>query len=381
MLSIKDLKSDGTNEPGDKQNSSESVAETGGAPFNSSQRPTRNRRKTGELRSAKTTGNLGRRDPVSPTKNSSSQQTNQKPAAEEEEIDPFTLIKANFDLEGRMAKARVVEETKPASKPVIPPASEKNPASIVKAAKPAPKELEKRPETGEKPATLSNPVTSKKLSRARQSSYDQRRLDFQFHRIIQQLDIKPSLEIPLVIGVTSTLRGEGRTTVALGLAAALAQEIPLPVVLLETDLERPSLADDLTLANRGLCEYLGGELELDDLAQSTDLPGLRVIVAGDCEVAPLKVLRSERLDKLVKILSQQSAVVVVDLPPMATTGEAARVISQLDRVLMVVEAGKTPAKLVQSALELIPDEKLAGVLLNRTKPAFGFFHRIKGLFR
>ena len=93
------------------------------------------------------------------------------------------------------------------------------------------------------------------------------------------------------------------------------------------------------------------------------------------------MLRSERLDKLVKILSQQSAVVVVDLPPMATTGEAARVISQLDRVLMVVEAGKTPAKLVQSALELIPDEKLAGVLLNRTKPAFGFFHRIKGLFR
>jgi non-specific protein-tyrosine kinase len=155
----------------------------------------------------------------------------------------------------------------------------------------------------------------------------------------------------------------------------------MPVVLLEADLEQPSLAEDLGLPNRGLTEYLQGHLALDDLAQSTTLPDLHVIVAGECEVPAMQVLRSERLGNLIKLLSHQAVAIVVDLPPMAATGEAARVIGQIDRVLMVVEAGSTPAKLVKSALELIPAEKLVGVLLNRTKPAFGFFHWLKGLFR
>lgn len=223
--------------------------------------------------------------------------------------------------------------------------------------------------------------TSKKLKKALEADYDRVKLDYQFHRIVQQLEVLPSMEAPLLIGITSTLRGEGRTTIAMGLASAISQEIPLPVVLLETDLTNPSLAEDLSIPNRGLSEYLRGELELDDLTQSTALPDMAVIVAGDCKGQALRILRSERLSNLVSILSQQFAAIIVDLPPMSMTGEAARVISQLDRVLMVVEAGSTPNKLVRTALELIPEDKMAGVLLNRTRPAFGFFQWVKRLFR
>ncbi len=213
-----------------------------------------------------------------------------------------------------------------------------------------------------------------------EADYDKVTVDAKFHRLIQQLDIKPSLDRPIIIGVTSTLRGEGRTTVAMGLASALSQMVALPIALLETDLENPALAQDFDLPAYGVSEYLRGELELDDLTQSTNLPDLAIVVAGQCDVPALDLLRSQRLPKLLKILNQHFAAVVVDLPPMCRTGEATRVMAQVDKVVMVVEAGSTPGKLVKSAMELIPEEKLLGVVLNRTRPAFGLARLFERLF-
>jgi capsular exopolysaccharide synthesis family protein len=255
---------------------------------------------------------------------------------------------------------------------VVPAIEPHKPVKINKvAANPAPTPTASAHEAG----------SGRKSKRVLESDYDQVKLEFQFHRIVQQLEVLPSLEAPLVIGVASTLRGEGRSTIALGLASAISQEIPLPVVLIETDLSKPALAEDLNMPNKGLSEYLRGEIELDDLIQSTALADLAVIVSGDCQGQALKLLRSERLTHLLSILSQQFAAVVLDLPPMSQAGESARVISQIDRVLMVVEAGSTPKNLVKNAMEMIPEEKLAGVLLNRTRPAFGLFQWIKRLFR
>lgn len=201
-------------------------------------------------------------------------------------------------------------------------------------------------------------------------------LNERFHRLFRQLGVVPSLAEPLVIGVTSSVRGEGRTLTALGLATAISEQVPLPILLLETDLTQPSLATDLGLPNQGLCEYLRNEMELDDLIQSTALPDLSVILAGDCKNEALKTLRSERLSSLFSILSQQFAAIVVDLPPISLTAESTRMISQVDHVLMVVQAGSTPAKLVKAAQEFIPQEKRMGVVLNRARRPLGPLARL-----
>lgn len=201
-----------------------------------------------------------------------------------------------------------------------------------------------------------------------------------FHLIFRQLNVIPTLETPLIIGITSSVRGEGRTFTALGLAQSIAQQIPLPVLLLEADLGQPSLASDLGLPNQGLCEYLRGEMELDDLTRPTALPDMAVILAGDCKEEPIKVLRTERLSSLLASLIQQYAAIVVDMPPLAMTAESTRLISQVDCVLMVVEAATTPAKLARAALGIIPAGKRTGVVLNRTRQAFGPFGWLRRLF-
>jgi Mrp family chromosome partitioning ATPase len=197
-----------------------------------------------------------------------------------------------------------------------------------------------------------------------------------FHLMIQQLGFTPSLEQPVVIGVTSSVRGEGRTTVALGLANALAEQTPLPVLLLEADLTQPALANGLEMTNLGLCEYLRGELPI----HCDTLNDLNVMFAGEANGEALNTLRSSRMDDLFDELVRQYAVIVVDLPPLAMIAESSRLLNQIDRVLMVTQAGVTPARLVRSAMALIPEEKRSGVVLNRTRPAFGPFHWLSRLF-
>ncbi len=206
-------------------------------------------------------------------------------------------------------------------------------------------------------------------------------LEEYFHQIIQRLDLTLDPTRPLVLGVASAVRGEGRTTVAMGLASSIAKQLPVKVVLLEADLENPTLAGDLQLPNIGLSEYMRGEIEFQDLFQETMQPDFSVILAGDCKGEVLKTLRNEYFDKIITMLRYRFAIIIVDLPPMAKIGEATRIINQTDLVLMVVKAGTTPEKQVKTALELVPEEKLIGVILNRTRPAFSLFSRLGRAFK
>ena len=206
-------------------------------------------------------------------------------------------------------------------------------------------------------------------------------LEEYFHQITQRLELTLDPTRPLVLGVASAVRGEGRTTVAMGLAASIAKQLPVKVVLLEADLENPVLAMDLQLPNIGLSEYMRGEIEFQDLFKETTLPDFTVILAGDCKGEVLKTLRNEYFDKIITMLRYRFAVIIVDLPPMAKIGEAIRIINQTDLVLMVVKAGSTPEKQVKAALELVPEEKLIGVVLNRTRPAFGLFSSLGRFFK
>lgn len=217
--------------------------------------------------------------------------------------------------------------------------------------------------------------------RKKERGESQESLDDRFHRIIYQLGISPTYNEPMVIGVASSVRGEGRTTVTMALANAIIQLVPVRVVIVETDLGNPTLAQDLGLQNQGLSELIQGEAELDDIIQPTSQPDLFAVTAGNCQNQPLKTLRNENLTNLIGTLRQQFGVVLLDLPPMSATGEATRAISQTDFVLMLVQAGSTPAKLVKKSLELVPEEKLLGVILNRTKSANGLFGLIARVFR
>ncbi len=158
----------------------------------------------------------------------------------------------------------------------------------------------------------------------------------------------PSLQS---LGVTSAVRREGRTSVALAMALVLAREYGRRVLLVEMDgFDRPSMADRTGVTpSPGLGEYLEGRCSLPDTMQ-TVTAGLTVITSGAPVAGVLRLLRQSLAAGLMTEMSQGHDVVVADLPPLLEgpfTNLAAR---EFGSLVVVVRASATRVEQLNHAL-------------------------------
>ncbi len=120
---------------------------------------------------------------------------------------------------------------------------------------------------------------------------------------------RAGLTAPGVIAVTSAIAGEGKTTVALGLAVMVAQDFPERRVLLaEADLRQPILAADFDVeASPGLSEALEGIYPVGLGYRETFLPNLRLLPAGEQTDNPSRLLRSPRFPSVLAATRRSAA--------------------------------------------------------------------------
>jgi capsular exopolysaccharide synthesis family protein len=179
-----------------------------------------------------------------------------------------------------------------------------------------------------------------------------------FRVLLQRID---SAARPVrVVAVTSSARGEGRTTIAANLALTASRE-GRDVALVECDVRRPSLAAVLELAPRaGLAEVVQGQAELSQAL--TRSSSLAILAAGDAR-DPGAILRSARLGATIDALRSQFSLVILDVPPALAFADAGRLATAADGVLLVVRAGQTPRQVVRMAVEYV-GPRLLGVVLN-----------------
>ena len=143
------------------------------------------------------------------------------------------------------------------------------------------------------------------------------------------------------IGVTSCAAGEGRSTIAAAFAVVQRCSYGRRTVLVELDLERPSLAGTLGLfPGPGVAEVLRGEASIDECLQ-WPLPDLGVMVAGDVGDACDALLAQVASGGLLPGLRAVSDVVVTDLPTL-TSDVATRMAPLHREVVLVVKAGAVP---------------------------------------
>jgi capsular exopolysaccharide synthesis family protein len=172
---------------------------------------------------------------------------------------------------------------------------------------------------------------------------------------------------PRVIVVTSPQQGDGKSTVATNLAAALAVTGE-KVTLLDGDLRRPSVAESMALAEgAGLTDLLVGRVAVDDVAQPHgEHPNLRVIAAGGTPPNPSELLGSQAMRKLLRTLAEDT-VVIVDAPPLLPVTDAAVLTAVSDGAFVVISSGKTLDSELGAALEHIHavHGKALGVIFNK----------------
>jgi capsular exopolysaccharide synthesis family protein len=181
-----------------------------------------------------------------------------------------------------------------------------------------------------------------------------------------------------IIAVTSPGAGEGKTLTAINLAGTLARGSDARVLLIDADLRRPAVARQLALPDgdaRGLSDLIERDnLTIEQVTQQLAPHNLSVIRAGSVQTSVHHVLRSPRLDQILKSARTQFDVIVVDTPPLLPVFDSALLSRAVDGVLVVVSAHQTPRKLLGEALNLLDPAKVLGIVFNRDdRPLFGYY--------
>ncbi|HEY7125217.1 MAG TPA: CpsD/CapB family tyrosine-protein kinase [Ktedonobacterales bacterium] len=189
-----------------------------------------------------------------------------------------------------------------------------------------------------------------------------------FRRIYLSLQSSNNPDVLPTIGVTSATDGEGKSTIALGIASAMASDLDSPIVLVELNLARPSIYKSMGIPPQpGLSEYLRAECSLPDaLRQITE--NFFVLPAGDCRNDPARLIRLLTRANLLPRLYNSGAMLVLDLPSVLTASYGVLASSMADAVVMVVRAGQTPEKMVKDAIGRLEESTLRGIILNAARP-------------
>lgn len=172
---------------------------------------------------------------------------------------------------------------------------------------------------------------------------------------------------PRVIVVSSSLSGEGKSTLAVNLATMLAQS-GSRVMLIEADLRRPRATRYMGLiGGAGLSNVLAGTVALSDVAQPWGDGKLVVLAAGPMPPNPSEILGSDQMRALLANLRHMYDYVVIDAPPLLAVTDAAVLSVMSDGCLLATRYGKTRREQLTEAAASLKriDATLLGVVLNR----------------
>jgi capsular exopolysaccharide synthesis family protein len=171
-----------------------------------------------------------------------------------------------------------------------------------------------------------------------------------------------------VLALSSPSSGDGKTSTAINLAGALAQEPKIRVLLVEAELRRPSIAKYLGIRHTtaGLTAMLlEPTLSLERAVQHCQPFNFDVLLAGNSSASPYDLLKLPRFGSLLHEARKHYDYVLVDTPPLLPFADCRLIEKWIDGLLVVVAAHETPRKLLAEALEIADPTKLVGLVLNK----------------
>ena len=171
------------------------------------------------------------------------------------------------------------------------------------------------------------------------------------------------------IAVTSAGAGDGKTLTAINLAIALARDVNTSVFLVDLDMQRPQVAGYLGMRfDKGLSDFLAGQATFEEIVYEPGVERLAVIPNARALEHSSELLGSPRMFELCQALASEMPrrIVIFDMPPLLLSDDVLRFHPNVDGLLLVVSEGKTPRTALQHARESLPEDKVLGIVLNRS---------------
>jgi succinoglycan biosynthesis transport protein ExoP len=187
---------------------------------------------------------------------------------------------------------------------------------------------------------------------------------------------------PQTILITSSVCGEGKSKVAVNLAAALAQ-LGVSTLLVDADLRRPSVHLAFALERSfGLGDALLNDTQPPRIHAGVQLAALSVLCAGDGAARPAELLGSKRMKRLLAEWRERYDFIVLDSPPVLPVTDAL-ILSQIcDATVLVARHGFTLAQSLERSHRILrqrlPANAVLGAVLNGVSPESAEFYEYYG---
>ena len=179
-----------------------------------------------------------------------------------------------------------------------------------------------------------------------------------------------------VLLVTSTEPSEGKTTVAVNLALAMAQRGE-KVLLIDGDLRKPDIKKYFSIpqGEKTMMDVLNDKAEISEAVRYLEEEGLYILSPEKVISNPIAVINSGNMENLIEQARAFADVVILDTPPAGLMADAAHYCEYADGVLLVVRQDWAKQSRIMDTVQDLPGrgEKLIGCTMNKVKTGFASY--------
>jgi capsular exopolysaccharide synthesis family protein len=182
-----------------------------------------------------------------------------------------------------------------------------------------------------------------------------------------------------VIGVTSSMRGEGKSTTSINLAYVLA-ESGKKVLLMDGDLRIPSIAKKLELnGSVGVTDYLMGKKMDMEQFRSALAENWYILPSGNIPPNPSELLGSSRMEKVLNDFREQFDYIIIDLPPVNIVSDAISISGLITGIVLVIREEYTEKKDLERCFRQLnlSNVNVLGCVMNEARSGDGSYGRYK----
>ena len=197
-----------------------------------------------------------------------------------------------------------------------------------------------------------------------------------FKGLRAMVEQKADLHQMKLLGITSSIAGEGKTITCAQLGRTLASTGRKKVLLVDVDVRKADLTHGMgERRSPGLTDYLLGGVPLEQILRATKAPNLSLITSGIEVNSPADLLAGDKFKSFLQEIRATYDMILLDTPPVLPVADTPTIRELTDGFLFVYRTGFTPYTMLRQALEELGEKNVLGAVLNSVEVASDSYYR------